>query len=306
MDKIFEAIAGALGGSAAQTAVGAVNALIGGNINENFSERAEERAYARQLDMYQRMYHDNSPANKRAQLEEAGLNPALMYGGATSAGGGTVQTGSPVQGTVNTKLDLPNILEISQMQKQIELTNAQIANTEADAKLKEAQATNLGAQTTTEDRKRDIMIENMRQQGIAQWFENQITDFKLKGGSSDEVEMVRSAIYKIYTNVNEYSMQIKELNNSILKTEAETGNEAAQALLNNERAKGYFKELMIAQQNADQKGIEAAAKKLSAEWETGEFTNWKTWATLATEGAKLLTNMAGVKAIATKATKVTK
>ena len=224
-----------------------------------------------------------------------------MYGGATSAGGGTVQTGSPVQGTVNTKLELTNILEVSQMQKQIELTNAQIANTEAEAKLKEAQATNLGAQTTTEDRKRDIMIENMRQQGIAQWFENQITDFKLKGGSSDEVEMVRSPIYKIYTNVSENSMQIKELNNAILKTEAETGNEAAQALLNNERAKGYFKELMIAQQNADQNGIEAAAKKLSAEWETGEFTNWKTWATLAAEGAKLLTNMAGVKAIATKA-----
>ena len=106
MDKIFEAIAGALGGSAAQTAVGAVNALIGGNINENFSERAEERAYERQLDMYQRMYHDNSPANRRAQLEQAGLNPALMYGGATSAGGGTVQTGKTYESRYNTLLEV--------------------------------------------------------------------------------------------------------------------------------------------------------------------------------------------------------
>ena len=159
MDKIFEAIAGALGGSAAQTAVGAVNALIGGNINENFSERAEERAYARQLDMYQRMYHDNSPANKRAQLEQAGLNPALMYGGATSAGGGTVQTGSPVQGTVNTKLDLPNVMEISQVMKQNELMSAQIAKTEEEARLAKVQADKL-AGADTDKVKADIDLIN--------------------------------------------------------------------------------------------------------------------------------------------------
>ena len=159
MDKIFEAIAGARGGSAAQTAVGAVNALIGGNINENFSERAEERAYARQLDMYQRMYHDNSPANKRAQLEQAGLNPALMYGGATSAGGGTVQTGSPVQGTVNTKLDLPNVMEISQVMKQNELMSAQIAKTEEEARLAKVQADKL-AGADTDKVKADIDLIN--------------------------------------------------------------------------------------------------------------------------------------------------
>ena len=187
MSNPLSSIIGALGGTAAQVGAGAVSAIIGGNINENFSERAEERAYERQLDMYQRMYHDNSPANKRAQLEQAGLNPALMYGGTTSAGGGTVQTGSPVQGTVNTKLDLPNILEINQVMKQNELMSAQIAKTEEEARLAKVQADKLaGADTdnvnantaltkiNTKAREIDVEIANATKENVIETAEAQL------------------------------------------------------------------------------------------------------------------------------------
>ena len=208
MDKIFEAIAGALGGSAAQTAVGAVNALIGGNINENFSERAEERAYARQLDMYQRMYHDNSPANKRAQLEQAGLNPALMYGGATSAGGGTVQTGSPVQGTVSTKLDLPNVMEISQVMKQNELMSAQTAKTEEEARLAKLQADKLaGADTDKIKAEIDLINNNIN---------NIKADTALKNSQTELNEFQKNSI----DIANQFN---KENNAQLLKNNVQIG-----------------------------------------------------------------------------------
>ena len=51
--------------------------------------------------------------------------------------------------------------------------------------------------------------------------------------------------------------------------------------LNNEKARTYWQVLLNAAAHADADRMRAAAAQLATEWETGEYTNWKTWADLA-------------------------
>ena len=45
--------------------------------------------------------------------------------------------------------------------------------------------------------------------------------------------------------------------------------------------------------NADAHMLEARSKELATLFETGEYTNWKTWADYAAQGAQMLTDIAG-------------
>ena len=56
-----------------------------------------------------------------------------------------------------------------------------------------------------------------------------------------------------------------------------TGKLDADKLLANERAKAIWKELLIAQQHADNDTVKAKASELAVNWGTGEYKNWKTW-----------------------------
>ena len=52
-------------------------------------------------------------------------------------------------------------------------------------------------------------------------------------------------------------------------------------------------EALAAAKNADAHMLEAKAKELATLFETGEYTNWKTWADYAAQGAQMLTDIAG-------------
>lgn len=60
-------------------------------INYEYGEAAAKNAYARQMEAFQTQIKENSPEAVRKRLEEAGLNPALMYGGG-NVGGTTAMT----------------------------------------------------------------------------------------------------------------------------------------------------------------------------------------------------------------------
>ena len=51
---------------------------------------------------------------------------------------------------------------------------------------------------------------------------------------------------------------------------------------------------MNATKQADADAVRAAAVKLSTEWETGEYTNWRTWAELGVEAVNTVANAVGV------------
>lgn len=124
-----------LGNTAGDLVTGSAQGLIGGAINQHYQKEAEERAYKRQMELYNRMYKDNSPENRRKQLEDAGLSVGLMYGGATGAGGGSASGASAGASAASTNIPMPrtSMLEMQLGQKQLELTDAQINKTNAEA-----------------------------------------------------------------------------------------------------------------------------------------------------------------------------
>lgn len=94
------------GGAAISAGSGLLGSVIGGifgaqqqkrefenqkslmELNNKYAEQAATTAYERQVEQWDRENEYNTPAAQRARLEEAGLNPALMYGtgGAANAG----------------------------------------------------------------------------------------------------------------------------------------------------------------------------------------------------------------------------
>lgn len=82
------------------------------------------------------MFAKTGYGTQAAQMREAGLNPALMYGSAGSSGQASQGTGAGVQ-QGNTQAVAMG-LSLQQMQKQIELADAQIRKTNEEAKTEES------------------------------------------------------------------------------------------------------------------------------------------------------------------------
>ena len=64
-------------------------------LNYDYGEKSAENAYARQMEMYERSYEDQSYSAMRQQMEDAGLSVGLMYGGNGSGGGQGSTVGAP-------------------------------------------------------------------------------------------------------------------------------------------------------------------------------------------------------------------
>lgn len=239
------------------------------------------------------MFEATGYGAQRRQMEEAGLNPALMYGHAGS-GGSTQAVGAGQAGGAQASDEMSQKraaieqqgmgLQMQRQQAEIRLLNAQAEEHEKGAELK-------GEQTTTESSKRETLLENMKQEGIGQWLNNVEKRYSHTVIKDDVMELYGNKVYGINTALQGMSAHAKEITSAILKTEAETGNQEAQELLTNEKAKYVFQELLVAMQNANANEVRAKASELSVMWDTGEFTNWRTWVEV---GAKALNSISGV------------
>lgn len=248
------------------------------------------------------MFEATGYVAQRRQMEEAGLNPALMYGHAgeggstTSASAGQV-TGSQASNEAQKKqasMEAVGMgLQIQRQMAEIRLLNAQAKEHEAGAGLK-------GEQTTTESNKREILIENMRQEGISDWLQNIEKEYLHKPYRHKQLDMFKNITYDVVTGIQGQSLFTRQVTNSILKTEAETGNQHAQAALADEKAKIVYQELLVAMQNADANTTQAKAIELAAMWDTGEFTNWKTWVESGAKAINSISNLIPKKIITEK------
>lgn len=115
------------------------------------TKELQDRAHGQQKEMWD---YTNYP-NQVKMMQEAGLNPALMYG---QGGGGGTTAGSGNMGSVSQEQVSnvgANAAQAAMMMSQIELTKAQTKKTEAEAEniegvergLKEAQTGNIQADT---------------------------------------------------------------------------------------------------------------------------------------------------------------
>ena len=193
-------------------------------------------------------------------------------GGSVTVSAGGSPSGGGYQQTNNAGMGLQAGLNAMQTEAQIELLKAQALKEKASAE-------NLGANTDTTNKSRDILIENMRQSGIETWLNNISHKIRLEGSPEEnEVKIIRNAIYNTGVGYDSQAPEIKQLNADLLKTIAEEKNLNTGSELNDLRIQGYWQELMNATAHAEADKVRAAAMKLQAEWGTGKFINWKTWA----------------------------
>ena len=211
--------------------------------------------------------------NQRKHMEKAGLNVGLMYGQG-GGGGATLSSGSGGSASSGNAPDSGMAMAL------------QGANIASQTRLNEAQDKKIESETPTSGNTGDTNIENvntntgkLREEGIGKMQENAIRQWMMDDPSKrGQYEYNDKLDY--HTQIGQDSQQSKQIELALFKTAAETTGLEANALLNNAKAQGYWKELLNATKNADSEAIKAAAQKLSSEWNTGEYTNWKTWTDL--------------------------
>ena len=195
------------------------------DIQSKANEDLMNKSYAKQQDMYNNTYQKNTPAAMKSNYEIAGLNPALMYGGATSiggisAGGGSASVGGGNAADAASTAQLSNqqtqiALQSAMIKSQIETNKANANNANADAELKgsqipnsgktganiEANTANIYANTQTINELRNYIVENARQQGIGQWMDNIRKDYEQQGANGDV--QAENSTYKTATFIRE-------------------------------------------------------------------------------------------------------
>lgn len=280
-------------------------------LSYDYNEQAAENAYERQMKMYQRSYEDRSYKAIRKQMEDADLSIGLMYGGSGSGGGQGSTSGAPQgQAAVSGGNANANIADIVQMgglglqlkglQKDLQLKDAQINEINATAEAKRAEAGLASEKKITEMQSREATIRDIFETGKSKWITNlrALYEDTTESGENDTLEATDD-FYGEHSIIGK-RMKNQEFANDIMLKQAKAaealGNEkAAKALaaLNDEKKKYLYKEVLIAAQHADAHSMEAAAKKLATEWQTGEYANWKTWSDLGMNAVKMLGTVIG-------------
>ena len=161
---ILEEIAGA--------GIGTGLGLITGAINQNQNRKAQERAFGMQKELNQQgkdlalqQWKDTNYNAQRRELEKAGLNAGLLYGG-NGGGGVTANTGSggsaPSQAPTNYEIGGMGI-QGAQAIANIKLTEAQTENVNADTENKTGvERENKTADTGIKTTQNKIMEQTLR------------------------------------------------------------------------------------------------------------------------------------------------
>lgn len=232
-------------------------------------------SYEHQLDMWNKT---NYPAQVE-QLKKAGLNPALMYGHAGA--GGTTGGGNASVGAG----DAANTAATQNANTQQTMGGLAMMKASSEIDLNKAQAEKLRADAQTSNELRPWTTEETKQRGKSTWYDNQRKAWENEGGSN--ATSTKNAKYGEggISATGLYNLQkVAELT----ETNAKAGNQDAQALLTNKKAMGYFTELLNETKRADAAATQAAAIKLAAEFNYGEYTNWKYWLNVAKDVAGII------------------
>lgn len=278
----------------AQSRLNKENAQLG----FQYGEEAADAAHQRSMSAYEIEKQDNSAEAQLADLKAAGLSTGLLYGGGGAGGAGASSTRA-AQGSGAGAMggQAPDYLEVEankQMAKQaaaeLTRTNQEAALLGAEVAQKRAETKKIQEETETSKELTPFQRELLREEATSKLIDNVRKDWENLGGRDTQgekfgaLEFTSKDLERV-ARVNGGSLFDKKGAAEIAKIQAETEGATALAQLNTEKKQGYWQELLNATTAAENDKIRAAAVKLAAEWETGEYTNWKTWAEQAQKAA---------------------
>lgn len=240
-----------------------------------------------------------------SDIEKAGLSYGVLSGGGLGGGGGVGGGGgTPSAGTGAGNQKAARAADAAQQeanrvarqQAQIEALRAgsEIELATAQAEKEKAEAENIREQTSTSKELTPIQKSLTEQQAVSQWIENVKQRFEATAGGGDEISSAEWNSNFGNFEIFKGSYMDEKVASEIAKTWSEASSNKALEQLNTEKKKGYWKELMNATMHAEADKIKAIAQKLSAEWSTGEYTNWKTWSGLATDVVGAIRGIIGI------------
>ena len=126
---------------------------------------------------------------------------------------------------------MDNLIEL------IEKLQSEIDVNKSVAEANRAGAEKAGAETKTIEQQRDLLQENLKQQGVSQWLENIQNKYMMeadKNGKNEGAEKwYVNETYGESGGVNKESLFNDQATTAILKTLAETGNTEANTMLTN-------------------------------------------------------------------------
>lgn len=228
-----------------------------------------KNSFAEQLNLW-------NATNAEAQVEHlknAGLNPALMYakggqGGSTGGGSASVSGGNASGEAERMSADINRSMMGLAMMK---------AQSEIDVNKSIAEKNRAEAQTTTESR--GVLIEKLKQDGKGQWLEN-VKQRMLMGEFTDDITTLKNKEYG-EISITKGSLFTEQAAADIAQALASAENSKTQAILTNEKAKGYWQELLNDTARANAAGVQAAAVNLASEFNFGDLYNAKYWIQVA-------------------------
>lgn len=270
-------------------------------LQEESNRRLMNESYGLQKDMYDYTYDKNTPEEQVQRMKEAGLNPAMMYGGqgagisgttggsgGASIGGGTASGAAEMEAVKNQKVMMG--LQLSKLKSEIDVN-------ESVAESNRANAAKAGADTKTTDQIRDMVVEAAKQGAIGQYIDNVQERHKIEGYDPDaSITQYNNPVLGLGIKMNKSATFAREVEAQVANMIAQTAGIDANALLTNEKAKGYITELLndtiqakamedfaeaslsqaeTAKLNELNNRIIANAQKLNSEYNTGETANWK-------------------------------
>lgn len=252
-----------------------------------WNEKAAENAFARDMQMYERNYKDQSYSAMRKQMEEAGLSVGLMYGGGgASGGGGGATSGAPQGGVAG---GTPQATDAAALQanriREMQL-GLQAQDIQATIELKKAQANeaNEKANEAKENAKsiKDQLphiVKGLFQKNLGEWIDN----LRKRFDDANEWYFNESKLDAKDNYFGEYTILMKGIRSTqevseITKTiaeESEAESKAAwnwmEAIYTNEKTKGYATELQVAIMHGNADMIRAMGEKLIADTKAQEL-----------------------------------
>lgn len=266
-------------------------------LNYRYGEQAADAAHERSLGLLQAETEANSLQAQVEDARAAGLSPGLLYGGGAGGTGGSAGGGAMGTGARGQSGEAPDYLEIEAIKNQNKLTAIDAARLVNESLKVKAEKENIEADTALKNEERmtseeltPIEIAVKREEGLSKWIENERKKIEQGGWDGEDAKSIyNKALGEVYfTKGSDWD---KKEALEVAKAFGEVRGQDILNELNTEKKKGYWEELANATKNANASEAQAAAVKLAAEWSTGEYTNWKTWISVANDAVGSITNL---------------